>query len=69
MKRVYFLFAVIFLISFSAFSSETDRVYKSISWEEFLFSKEEFLNKDIEIKGYGEEIDNEGFTLSERVSS
>ena len=69
MKRAFSLFAVVFLISFPAFSSETNKVYKSISWEEFLLSKEEFLNKDIEIKGYGKEIDNEGFTLAERTQS
>ena len=69
MKKVYFLFAVIFLISFSAFSLETNKYYKSISWEEFLLNKEEFLNKDIEIKGYGKEISDEGFTLSERFES
>ena len=69
MKRAFFLFAVVFLISFPVFSLETNKVYKSISWEEFLLSKEEFLNKDIEIKGYGKEIDNEGFTLAERVES
>ena len=69
MKKIYLLATVIFLISFTAFSLETNTVYKSISWEEFLFNKDEFLNKDIELKGYGNAIDNEGFTLVENFES
>lgn len=69
MKKVYFLFAVIFLFSFSAFSLETNKYYESISWQEFLLNKKKFYNKDIEIKGYGKDIADEGFTLAERVES
>ncbi len=69
MKRVCLLLTVILIVSFPAFSLETEKIYKSISWEELLLNKEEFLNNKIQIKGYGDAIDKEGFNLIERIKS
>jgi hypothetical protein len=69
MKRLYLLVAFIFLTSFIAYSFDDNSVYKSISWEEFFVNKEDLLNKNLEMKGYGYAIDKKGFTLAESIKS